>query len=69
MPTAIEERKTVTVLFADLRGSTGLISGHDPEQAIELLELAIGVMRESVHRFGGVVTRIMGDGLMARCVG
>ncbi len=65
MPTAIEERKTVTVLFADLRGSTWLISGHDPEQAIELLELAIGVMRESVHRFGGVVTRIMGDGLMA----
>jgi class 3 adenylate cyclase/tetratricopeptide (TPR) repeat protein/ABC-type Mn2+/Zn2+ transport system ATPase subunit len=60
-----EERKTVTVLFADIRGSTQLTAGFDPEQTAEALALAIGVMSETVRRFGGVVNRIMGDGVMA----
>jgi class 3 adenylate cyclase/tetratricopeptide (TPR) repeat protein len=59
------ERKQVTVLFADIRGSTTLIEGLDPEQAWERLEPALQAMRMAVHRYEGTVNRLQGDGLMA----
>jgi class 3 adenylate cyclase/tetratricopeptide (TPR) repeat protein len=59
------ERKHVTVLFADLKGSTELIDGVDPEEARTLLDGAVQVMMEAVHRFEGTVNHILGDGIMA----
>ena len=59
------ERKQVTVLFADIVGSTALIEGRDPEEAQRLLDGAVKVMMDAVHRYEGTVSRLMGDGLMA----
>src|SRR5688572_9819857 len=59
------ERKQVTVLFADVVGSTELIQGLDPEEAKALLEPAVSAMLSAVHRFEGTVCRVMGDGIMA----
>ncbi len=59
------ERKQVTVLFADIKGSTELIEGLDPEEAKALLEPAVRAMLDAVHRFEGTVCRVMGDGIMA----
>src|SRR5580700_448231 len=59
------ERKLLTVLFADLRGSLSLISGRDPEQADEILGEVTGLMLASVARHEGTVARLMGDGIMA----
>src|SRR5215217_1133340 len=59
------ERKQVTVLFADVVGSTELIQGRDPEQAQALLDGVVQVMMDAVHRYEGTVSRLMGDGLMA----
>jgi hypothetical protein len=59
------ERKQVTVLFADIKGSTELIEGLDPEEAQALLASAVSAMIEAVHRFEGTVGRVMGDGIMA----
>jgi class 3 adenylate cyclase len=59
------ERTQVTVLFADIAGSTGLIEGLDTEEAQRLLDGAVRVMMDAVHRFEGTVSRVMGDGLMA----
>ena len=59
------ERKLLTVLFADLRGSLALISGRDPEQADEILSAVTGLMLETVGRNAGTVARLMGDGIMA----
>jgi class 3 adenylate cyclase/tetratricopeptide (TPR) repeat protein len=59
------ERKQVTVLFADLKGSTELIHDLDPEAAQQLLEPALQHMMDAVHRFEGTVNQVMGDGIMA----
>jgi class 3 adenylate cyclase/tetratricopeptide (TPR) repeat protein len=59
------ERKQVTVLFADLKGSTELIEGLDPEEARQLLDPALHVMMEAVHRYEGTVNQVLGDGVMA----
>ncbi|MBL6458671.1 AAA family ATPase [Belnapia sp. T6] len=59
------ERKQVTVLFADIRGSMELIQGLDPEQAVQRLEPALQVMAREVHQYGGTVNHMSGDGLMA----
>jgi class 3 adenylate cyclase/tetratricopeptide (TPR) repeat protein len=59
------ERKQVTVFFADLKDSTRLIEGLDPEAAQQLLDPAIHLMMEAVHRFEGTVNQVLGDGLMA----
>jgi class 3 adenylate cyclase/tetratricopeptide (TPR) repeat protein len=59
------ERKQVTVLFADIRGSTELIQELDPEQALHRLEPVLTAMADAVHRFGGTVNRMQGDGIMA----
>jgi class 3 adenylate cyclase/tetratricopeptide (TPR) repeat protein len=59
------ERKQVTVLFADIRGSTELIEGLDPEQALHRLEPVLEAMANAVHRYSGTVSRMQGDGIMA----
>ena len=64
--TALEgERKQVTVLFADLKGSTELIQGLDPEEARALLDPALHIMMTAVHRYEGTVNQVLGDGIMA----
>jgi class 3 adenylate cyclase len=64
-PTLEGERKQVTVLFADLKDSTELIRGLDPEAAQQLLDPAIHHMMDAVHRFEGTVNQVLGDGIMA----
>ena len=59
------ERKQVTVLFADLRGSMQLLADRDPEEARKLLDPVLERMMEAVHRFEGTVNQVMGDGIMA----
>jgi class 3 adenylate cyclase len=59
------ERKHVTVLFADIKDSTELIKDLDPEDAQKLLDPAIHIMMEAVHRFEGTVNQVLGDGLMS----
>jgi class 3 adenylate cyclase len=59
------ERKRVTVLFADLKDSTELIRGLDPEAAQQLLDPAIHRMMDAVHRFEGTVNQVLGDGIIA----
>ncbi len=59
------ERKQVTVLFADLKDSTELIRGLDPEAAQQLLDPALHCMMDAVHRFEGTVNQVLGDGIMA----
>ena len=59
------ERKHVTVLFTDIRGSLEMLEGTDPEEASRILDGAIGVMMAAVHRYEGTVNKIMGDGIMA----
>jgi class 3 adenylate cyclase/tetratricopeptide (TPR) repeat protein len=64
--TALEgERKQVTVLFADIKGSTELIAGLDPEEARSLLDPALRLMMHAVHRYEGTVNQVLGDGIMA----
>src|SRR5687767_5356675 len=52
------ERKHATVMFADIVGSTELISTLDPEQALDRLKPALEAMCATVERFEGTVTRI-----------
>jgi len=59
------ERKQVTVLFADLKGSTELIADLDPAAARQLLDPALHHMMEAVHRYEGTVNQVLGDGIMA----
>jgi class 3 adenylate cyclase len=59
------ERKQVTVLFADLKGSMELLADRDPEEARQLLDAVLAHMMEAVHRYEGTVNQVMGDGIMA----
>src|SRR5215472_15669986 len=59
------ERKQVTVLFADLKGSMELLVDRDPEEARKLLDPVVERMMEAVHRYEGTVNQVMGDGIMA----
>ena len=59
------ERKQVTVLFADLKGSMELLADQDPEEARRLLDPVLERMMEAVHRYEGTVNQVMGDGIMA----
>src|SRR5215467_7889328 len=64
--TALEgERKQVTVLFADLKGSMELLGNRDPEEARKILDPVLERMMEAVHRYEGTVNQVMGDGIMA----
>src|SRR6266487_3996260 len=59
------ERKQVTVLFADLKGSMELLADRDPEEARKILDPVLNHMMEAVHRYEGTVNQVMGDGIMA----
>jgi len=59
------ERKQVTVLFADVKGSMGLTEQLDPEQWHRILERFFEILTEGVHRFEGTVNQYTGDGIMA----
>ena len=59
------ERKQVTVLFADLKGSMELLADRDPEEARKLLDPVLQLMMDAVHRYEGTVNQVMGDGIMA----
>jgi class 3 adenylate cyclase len=59
------ERKTITALFADLKGSTALIEGLDPEEARSIIDPALQLMMDAVHRYQGYVAQVLGDGIFA----
>src|SRR5262245_25507552 len=59
------ERKTITALFADLKGSTALIEGLDPEDARSIIDPALQLMMDAVHRYDGYVAQALGDGIFA----
>ena len=59
------ERKQVTVVFADLKGSMEMLADRDPEEARNLIDPVLERMIEAVHEYEGVVNQIMGDGIMA----
>ena len=59
------ERKRVTVLFADLKGSMELLADRDPEEARQLLDPVLERMMVAVHRYEGTVNQVLGDGIMA----
>ena len=60
-----DERKTITALFADLKGSTALIEGLDPEEARAIIDPALQLMMDAVHRYEGYVAQALGDGIFA----
>src|SRR5436853_1274513 len=64
--TALEgERKQVTVLFADVKGSMELLADRDPEEARKILDPVLERMMNAVHHYEGTVNQVMGDGIMA----
>ena len=59
------ERKTVTALFADIKGSMELMEDLDPEEARAIVDPALKLMIEAVQRYGGYVAQSTGDGIFA----
>ena len=59
------ERKTVTALFADIKGSTELMRDLDPEEARAIIDPVLQLMMAAVHRYGGYVAQSTGDGIFA----
>jgi class 3 adenylate cyclase/tetratricopeptide (TPR) repeat protein len=59
------ERKTVTALFADIKGSTEMMEDLDPEEARAIVDPALRLMIEAVHRYGGYIVQSTGDGIFA----
>jgi predicted ATPase/class 3 adenylate cyclase len=60
-----DERKTVTALFADIKGSTELMEDLDPEEARAIIDPALKLMIDAVHRYDGYVVQSTGDGIFA----
>ncbi|MEJ2136583.1 MAG: adenylate/guanylate cyclase domain-containing protein, partial [Desulfofustis sp.] len=59
------ERKQVTALFADLKGSMEMLADRDPEEARKLIDPVIEIMMDAIHHYEGTVNLVMGDGIMA----
>src|SRR5712692_1297348 len=59
------ERKTVTALFADIKGSMDLMEELDPEEARGIVDPALQLMIDAVHRYGGYIVQSTGDGIFA----
>jgi class 3 adenylate cyclase/predicted ATPase len=59
------ERKTVTALFADIKGSMELMENLDPEEARAIVDPALKLMMDAVHHYGGYVAQSTGDGIFA----
>src|SRR6267142_2177321 len=60
-----DERKHVTILFADLKSSLELLADRDPEDARILLVSVIDRLIRAIGEYGGIVNQVMGDGIMA----
>ncbi|HXR25792.1 MAG TPA: adenylate/guanylate cyclase domain-containing protein, partial [Candidatus Binataceae bacterium] len=58
-----DERKVVTALFADIKGSTELMEDIDPEEAQALIDPALRLMIEAVQHFDGYIVQSTGDGI------
>ncbi len=61
----VGERKQISVLFADIKGSMEMLDDRDPEEARAILDPVLKLMMEAVHRYEGTVNQVMGDGIMA----
>jgi class 3 adenylate cyclase/tetratricopeptide (TPR) repeat protein len=59
------ERKTITALFADIKGSMELMEDLDPEEARAIIDPALQRMMDAVHHYGGYVAQSTGDGIFA----
>jgi class 3 adenylate cyclase/tetratricopeptide (TPR) repeat protein len=59
------ERKQVTVLFADVKGSMDLAEQHDPEEWRKIMQRFFSILTDAVERFEGTVDKFTGDGIMA----
>ena len=59
------ERKTVTALFADIKGSMDLMERLDPEEARAIVDPALKLMIDAVHRYDGYIVQSTGDGIFA----
>jgi class 3 adenylate cyclase len=59
------QRKTVTALFADIKGSMELMENLDPEEARAIVDPALKIMIDAVHRYDGYVVQSTGDGIFA----
>jgi hypothetical protein len=59
------ERKTVTALFADIKGSMELMEALDPEEARAIVDPALRLMMDAVHRYDGYIVQSTGDGIFA----
>src|SRR5712692_4452525 len=59
------ERKTITALFADIKGSMALMEDLDPEEARSIIDPVLALMMEAVHRYEGYVAQSTGDGIFA----
>ncbi len=64
-PTLDGERKTVTALFADIKGSMDLMEDLDPEEARAIVDPALKLMIDAAHRYGGYIVQSTGDGIFA----
>jgi class 3 adenylate cyclase len=59
------ERKTITALFADIQDSTALIADLDPQAARRLIDPALQLIMDAVHRYEGFIVQPTGDGTFA----
>src|SRR6478752_4240558 len=59
------ERRPITVLFADIAGSTSIAERLDPEDWTTLVGDAFQRMNRTIERYGGTIARLMGDGVLA----
>src|SRR5260370_39970639 len=59
------ERKNVTALFADIKGSMDLMEDLDPEEARAIIDPALKLMIEAAHRYDGYIVQSTGDGIFA----
>ncbi len=59
------ERRVVTVLFCDVKGSTTLAEKMDPEEWTEIIDGAFRILTPPIHKYGGTVARLLGDAVLA----
>src|SRR5215472_17611643 len=64
-PAVTSERRPITVVFADIAGSTAIAERLDPEDWTSLVGDAFGCMNSTIERYGGTIARLMGDGVLA----
>ncbi|HYM95701.1 MAG TPA: adenylate/guanylate cyclase domain-containing protein [Candidatus Sulfotelmatobacter sp.] len=64
-PAGSSERRPITVLFADIAGSTAIAERLDPEDWTALVGEAFGCMNHTIEHYGGTIARLMGDGVLA----